>query len=215
MIKKVYFQLGVKALALETPPLLIDFKKSGLRSIAAGAHKVIRDGVALYVMLTQKQQVEKLFILKAIHPDMYISPDIERTGERISERELRKFKNSIFKLEEEWPYHQLGIWRRKVEKVTVDMIQIIKKRRWTIRPGILDEENDKYYGEIPVGNWFAEDIKSELEEGELIDIHDHTVTQHFHLYLTKERYVYLVKRWDYYFMESRPWPAAFDTRFLR
>ena len=218
-VKKIEFRFGEADPSLEVPPLFIDLKKRELKSIVSRKPLIKSDseeGIVLYVLVTQSRQLEKLFLLKEMHPDLYIPPEttsVDNGNEK--DEELVQFMDSVISTEDEWHYVNNGIWRKCFGNVLVDMVMIIKKERWTLRPMIHKEEEQGCYAEIPVSVELSHEFAEAITKEECIEFHDHSVTHHYHLFLeSKERFISLAKKYDYYFSENAIWPAAFDVVFF-
>ena len=94
------------------------------------------------------------------------------------------------------------------------MILISKEDMWTVRPVVSKTGVSGYGVEIPVAASSAKEFEKDLLNNELEEIHDHSITLHYHLKLNDlDRYVQLAKKWDYYFHKEVPWPAIFDVVF--
>ncbi|MCS7120026.1 MAG: hypothetical protein RMJ07_06610 [Nitrososphaerota archaeon] len=216
-IKKIEFRLGSSYLTLEVPPFYINFEKRSFGSIMA-RRNLPREGVAIYIYVTRRRQVEKLLLLKRLHPDLFLPDELKESAaviENLSPEEfegfvktvkLEGFIRSLRRLEKQWEYGGKGIWLKKIGPFTLYMILIIKESRWTVRPAISKEGVEGYGFEIPVDTKLKDAFLKELKEGELEEIHDHQETQHFHLKVESlERCVHLAKGWDYYFSTRTRW----------
>jgi hypothetical protein len=216
-IKKVEFRLGGDHLTLEVPPFYVNFEKRAFGSIMA-RKGAIRKGVVIYIYVTRHRQVEKLLLLKKLHPDLFLPDELkeaESAIEKLSPKEfdgfvktinLEDFIRALKILERTWKYNGRGIWLKRTGPFTLYMIIIIKEGRWTVRPAISKEDAEGYGFEIPVDTQLKEAFMKELKEGEIEEIHDHLETQHFHLTVENlERCVYLAKKWDYYFSNKKRW----------
>ena len=217
-VEKIEFRFGEADPSLEIPPLFIDLKKTKLKSMVVRKPLIkskSEEGIVLYVFVTQSRQIEKLFLLKEMHPDLYIPPETNLTESKKEDEELAQFRESVIETEKEWYYVNRGIWRKVFGNILVDMVMIIKKERWTLRPMIHKEGESGYYVEIPVSVELSPEFANVISRGECTEIHDHSVTHHYHLFLeSKERFISLAKKYDYYFSENAIWPAAFDVVFF-
>ena len=177
-----------------------------------------KKGIAIYVYVTRHRHVEKLLVLKRMHPDLYV-PEEQRAlvsaidglsqtefEEFVRFLEIDEFAESVKTLESTWKYSGNGMWLHTTGPFTIYMILIIGNGRWTVRPAI-SKKNVKGYGfEIPVDTKQSEAFMKELKEGELEEIHDHTENQHFHLTVENiERCITLSRKWDYYFSTNARW----------
>jgi len=207
---RIEFRFGAKDLALAFPPFFIDFKKHSLRSLVTHKMGESVDGVYVFAFYTKELSLKELAILKEIHPDISFLGDIEFT------ERAKEFKKAVEELEKSWPYYEKGIWLKKIENVKVYMILIVDEDRWTIRAAVTREGYKGYNVEIPVDTSKAEEFEKILKEGELEEIHDHLITQHFHLIIESlDRYISLVKDWDYYFSKNCLWPPLFEFKMIR
>ncbi|MBS7634148.1 hypothetical protein KEJ34_01420 [Candidatus Bathyarchaeota archaeon] len=216
-IKKIDFRLGGNYLTLEVPPFYVNFEKRAFSSIMA-RKSIIKEGVVIYVYITRHRQIEKLLLLKRLHPDLFLPDDLKEAAsaiEKLSPEEfngfvrtlnLGDFIESLRDLERTWKYGGEGIWLKRTGPFTLYMIIIIKEGRWTVRPAISKKVIEGYGFEIPVDTQLKEAFMKELKEGELEEIHDHVETHHFHLTVESlERCAYLAKKWDYYFSNKKRW----------
>ncbi len=175
-------------------------------------------GIAIYVYVTRHKHVEKLLILKRMHPDLYVpeeQKELVSAVDGLSQTEfdafvrflgIEEFVRSVQRLEEKWEYGGNGTWLKNIGPFTIYMILIIGNGRWTVRPAISREGIRGYGFEIPVDTRQSEAFKKELKEGELEEIHDHVENQHHHLTVDSlERCISLSKRWDYYFSTNARW----------
>ena len=205
MSKRLEFRVGQSFLALEVPPFFINFEKRNLSSIMA-RRQSDNSGILVYIYITRKHHVEKLLLLKEIHPDLFIPQEINVTENQISTEEIEGFITSVKDLERHWVYQGAGIWVRQFGAFTLSMILIIGEDRWTVRPAISKKRMKGYGVEIPVDTELAEEFKNELKDVKLEEVHDHEDTQHFHLTVYKlNQYIELAKKWDYYFSEKEKW----------
>jgi len=216
-IEKVEFHLGRYGQVLEVPPFYVDFQKRRFRS-AMKRRGLPNEGMAIYVYVTRHRHVEKLLVLKRMHPDLYI-PEEQRelvsTIDKLNPREfegfirylgIEEFIKSVRELEEIWKYGGGGIWLKAIGPFTIHMILIIGNARWTVRPAISRKDVRGYGFELPVDTEQREIFMNELKEGELEGIHDHIESQHFHLTVDSlERCISLARKWDYYFSTNARW----------
>ncbi|MBS7648641.1 hypothetical protein KEJ17_03220, partial [Candidatus Bathyarchaeota archaeon] len=208
---------GCNYLALEVPPFYVNFEKKRFGSIMT-RKGIVREGVIIHIYVTRHRQIEKLLLLRRLHPDLFLPDELMEAAsaiEKLNQEEFNGFVNTLNlkdfikstkKLERTWRYSGKGIWLRRIGPFKIYMIIIIKEGRWTIRPTI-SKGTTGYYGfEIPVDTQLKEAFIKELKEGELEEIHDHNETQHFHLTVESlERCVHLAKLWDYYFSNKKRW----------
>lgn len=216
-MEKIEFRLGSIESVLEVPPFYINFQKRSFSSIIE-RRDLPKEGIAIYVYVTRHRHVEKLLVLKRMHPDLYIPKEqkgLVSAVDGLSETEFEEFVRflgiedfvkSIQNLEEKWKYGGNGTWLGTIGPFTIYMILVIGNGRWTVRPAI-SKKNMKGYGfEIPVDTPQCEVFTKELKEGELEEIHDHIENQHFHLTVDSlERCISLARRWDYYFSTNARW----------
>jgi hypothetical protein len=216
-LEKMEFRLGSVNIALEVPPFYVNFHKRSFSSVMERRSLPI-EGVSIYVYVTRHRHVEKLLILKRLHPDLYVPEEqkelvsaIDELGQKEFEEfvgflDIEDFERSVEKLEEKWKYGGNGVWLGTIGPFTLHMILVIGNGRWTVRPAISGQNMKGYGFEIPVDTKLSESFTEELREGELEEIHDHTENQHFHLTVDSlERCINLAKRWDYYFSTRRNW----------
>ena len=107
-----------------------------------------KKGIAIYVYVTRHRHVEKLLILKRMHPDLYVPEEqkplvsaidgLSQTEfeEFVGFLEIDEFARSIQSLEEKWKYGGNGTWLHIIGAFTIYMILIIGNGRWTVRPAI-------------------------------------------------------------------------------
>jgi len=216
-IGRIEFRLGSINSVLEVPPFYVNFRKRSFSSIIE-RRDLPKEGIAIYIYVTRHRHVEKLFILKRMHPDVYV-PDEQKNLvsalDKLSDRELaefvrfldiEEFVRSVRGLEEKWRYAGSGIWLKTIGPFTLHMILVIGNARWTVRPAI-SKKNMKGYGfEIPVDTKLRNAFMEELKAGELEEIHDHMENLHFHLTVESlERCISLARTWDYYFSNNTLW----------
>ena len=211
---KIEFKFGHKDLELAVPPFFIDFSKFEIKSMVR--HRAWtgtqENGVYVFIYITKSLKVEKLAALRDIHPDLNFLPTVKYKGID----EVEEFKKSITELEREWKYSGNGIWTKVIENVTIYMVLIVDGSRWTIRPLISKEGVSGFYAEIPVEITKMEEFLDSIEEEELEEIHYHGITIHSHLTVKSiDRFVELVKKWDYYFSEGSIWPPLLEFRMIR
>lgn len=216
-ITKIEFRLGTINSVLEVPPFYVNFHKRTFSSILERRNLPI-EGVAIYVYVTRHRHVEKLLVLKRIHPDIYVpreQKELVSAIDQLSDNEVKEFikilgieefADSIMKLEKEWKYVGNGVWLKNIGSFTIYMILIIGNARWTVRP-VISKRNVKGYGfEIPVETAQREVFMKEINKGELEEIHDHIENLHFHLTVDSlERCISLARTWDYYFSNNARW----------
>jgi hypothetical protein len=216
-ITKIEFRLGTINSVLEVPPFYVNFHKRTFSSILERRNLPI-EGVAIYVYVTRHRHVEKLLVLKRIHPDIYVpreQKELVSAIDQLSDNEVKEFikilgieefADSIMKLEKEWKYIGNGVWLKNIGSFTIYMILIIGNARWTVRP-VISKRNVKGYGfEIPVETAQREVFMKEINKGELEEIHDHIENLHFHLTVDSlERCISLARTWDYYFSNNARW----------
>lgn len=216
-ITKIEFRLGTINSVLEVPPFYVNFHKRTFSSILERRNLPI-EGVAIYVYVTRHRHVEKLLVLKRMHPDIYVpreQKELVSAIDQLSDNEVKEFikvlgieefADSIMKLEKEWKYIGNGVWLKNIGSFTIYMILIIGNARWTVRPAI-SKRNVKGYGfEIPVETAEREVFMNEINKGELEEIHDHIDNLHFHLTVNSlERCISLARTWDYYFSNNARW----------
>jgi hypothetical protein len=216
-IRRVEFRLGSNYLTLEVPPFYVNFEKRTFSSIMV-RKQLPREGMVIYVYVTRHRHVEKLLLLKRLHPDVYLSEELQQSGtaiEELSPRELEEFEKvtkteeferGVTELEKEWEYGGNGIWMKRIDPFVLYMVLIVKEARWTFRPAISKEGIKGYGFEIPVDTTLSKGFVEKLEEGELEDIHNHVESQHFHLAVNSlKRCEALAREWDYYFSTRTRW----------
>ena len=206
--KHMDFRFGCDSLSQEVPPFFIDFNKRRFKSILVRKAKSPQEnqGCIFRIYATRSLQMEKLLVLKLIHPDIFLPQEIEVHIPERATLEVSGFINSILKLEEIWPYEGDGVWFRNFGPFTLHMVLIIGKGRWTFRPAISKRGLEGFGVEIPVDAELAKEFKKELGENELEEIHDHKTSQHFHLKIANlKRCIELAKKWDYYFSTTEIW----------
>jgi hypothetical protein len=168
--------------------------------------------------VTRHRHVEKLLLLKRLHPDVYLSEELQQSGiaiEELNPREFaefqrvtktQEFERDISELEKEWEYSGNGVWMKRIDSFVLYMVLIVKEARWTVRPAISKEGVKGFGFEIPVDTASSKIFIEKLEEGELEEIHDHVESQHFHLTVNSlERCKALAGEWDYYFSTRTRW----------
>jgi hypothetical protein len=204
--QSIDFRFGCDSLSLEVPPFFIDFDKNNFKSILVRKAKSPQEGVLFHIYVTRSLQMEKLLVLKSIHPDIFLPREIEVHIPERETLEVSGFIDSILKLEEIWPYEGNGVWFRNFGLFKLHMVLIIGKGRWTFRPTISKQGLEGFGVEIPVDAKLAEEFKQELRENELEEVHDHETNRHFHLKINNlKRYIELAKKWDYYFSTTENW----------
>jgi len=216
-IERVEFHLGSLGQVLEVPPFYVDFQTRSFKS-AMKRRDLPREGIAIYVYVTRYKHIEKLLILKRMHPDLYV-PEEQRelisTIDNLDQGDfegfirflrIEEFIQSLRELEEKWDYGGGGTWLRNIGPFTIHMLLIIGDARWTVRPAISRKDMRGYGFELPVGAEQREAFMIELREGELEEIHDHIENEHFHLTVDSlKRCISLARKWDYYFSTNARW----------
>lgn len=202
---------------LEVPPFYVNFRKRSFSSIME-RRSLPEEGISIYIYVTRHRHVEKLLVLKRLHPDLYVpeeQKELVSAIDGLSQMEfeefakflgIEEFMTSVKRLEQKWEYGGNGTWLETIGPFKIYMILIIGNARWTVRPAI-SRENMRGYGfELPVDTGLSEAFTRELREGELDEIHDHVDSQHFHLTVDSlERCIDLARRWDYYFSTRAKW----------
>jgi len=208
-VKRVEFRLGKRHLTLEVPPFFIDFKKRNFSSMITRRTPGGR-GTLFYVYLTRKNQMSKLLILKAMHPGIFIPPKLI-INESLTRDEINGFIDSVKNLEKEWEYQDHGLWRRRIDALTIYMVLVVGDDRWTVRAMVSKEGMPGYGVELPVDSNLSEKLLKELTPEEYCDleIHEHIENRHFHFTVHNvERFIDLVKRYDYYFARKEIWEQS-------
>jgi len=231
-IRKIEFRLGSTYLTLEVPPFYVDFEKRRFSSIVV-RKRLPNEGMAIYVYVTRHRHVEKLLLLRRLHPDVCLPDELSSPGtaiEELSRKEfqafirvtkIQQFVRDIRSLEKEWEYSGNGVWLKQVGFFGLYMILVVKDARWTVRPAISRKGMEGYGFEIPVDTSLSKSFMEGLKEGELEEIHDHVDSQHFHLAIDSlARCRELARHWDYYFSTRTRWRQtvflAFDEeRYLQ
>ena len=216
-IGKVEFRLGSNYLTLEVPPFYVNFEKRNFSSIMV-RKQLPKEGMVIYVYVTRHRHVEKLLLLRRLHPDVYLPEELQQSGtaiKELSQRELEEFERitkteeferDVSELEKEWEYGGNGVWLKRIGSFVLYMVLIVKEARWTVRPAISKEGVKGYGFEIPVDTSLSKVFLGKLEEGELEEIHNHVESQHFHLTVNSlERCKGLAREWDYYFSTRTMW----------
>ena len=208
-MKRIEFRLGKSHLALEVPPFFINLEKRNFSSMItrrlAGS-----EGTLFYVYITRKNQLSKLLILKAMHPGIFIPPKLT-INESFTRDEINGFIDSVRDLEKEWEYQDHGLWRRRIDDLTIYMVLVIGDDRWTVRAMVSKEGIPGYGVELPVDPRLSERLMEELSSEESCDleIHEHIENRHFHFTVYDiERFIDLVKRYDYYFARKEIWERS-------
>ena len=91
------------------------------------------------------------------------------------------------------------------------MILIIGEDRWTVRPIVSKKGLTGFGVEIPVETKVSEKFIKQLgyDEREDLEIHEHIQNRHFHFSVSSiERFIQLVKKWDYYFSNKETWKQS-------
>ena len=216
-ISRIEFRLGTNFLTLEVPPFYVNFEKMNFSSMMA-RKQLPKEGIAIYVYVTRHRHVEKLLLLRRLHPDIFLPEELQESGaaiEELSPKDLSEFQRvtktvefskDIDELEKEWEYSGSGVWTKRIGPFTLFMILVMKEARWTIRPAISKEGVRGYGFELPVDTSLSSRFAEKLSKGELDEIHDHVESQHFHLTVDSlERCRELASGWDYYFSTRTRW----------
>jgi len=205
-MEKIDFRLGQIDLALEVPPFFVNFDKRGFSSMMTREEKEGRKAL-FYIYISRKNQLSKLLLLKAMHPDIFI-PITVKINEEIEKDEINSFIESIYQAEKEWTYYGMGLWKKSFFDCEVYMVLIIGKDRWTVRPVVSKKGLLGFGVEIPVDLNFTDRFLNKLHEDEKEDLekHEHVENRHFHFTVYSiERFIQLVKKWDYYFAHKKRW----------
>ena len=200
------FRLGTLDIALEVPPFFVNFDKRDYSSMMTRKIKEGRKSL-FYIYISRHNQLSKLLLLKAIHPDIFI-PVTLKINEAINREEINTFIESVHQLEKEWTYSGSGLWIRDFFECRVYMVLIIGEDRWTVRSMVSKKGVEGFGVEIPVDVELSREFTQELRDGEKgdLEIHDHTQNRHFHFTVDRaERFIQLVKKWDYYFARREVW----------
>ena len=208
IMKKVYFRLGRKHLTLEVPPFFIDFSKRNFSSMMP--RRVSEEGTLFYVYITRQNQLSMLLILKAMHPGIFMPPKLT-INESFTRDEINDFIYSVKELEKEWEYQDHGLWKKRIDDFTIYMVLVIGEDRWTVRAMVSKKGMPGYGVEIPVETGLSEKLMKELtpEESRDLEIHEHVENRHFHFTVYSiERFIDLVKRYDYYFARKEIWEQS-------
>ena len=208
-MKRVEFRLGRRHLTLEVPPFFIDFRKRNFSSMMTRRLSG-REGTLFYVYITRKNQMSKLLLLKAMHPGIFMPPKLS-INESFTRDEINDFISSVKELEKEWEYQDHGLWRKRIDDFTVYMVLVIGDDRWTVRAIVSKEGMPGYGVELPVDSKLSGKLMEELtpEESHDLEIHEHVENKHFHFTVYDiERFIDLVKRYDYYFARKEIWEQS-------
>jgi len=203
---KIDFRLGQIQVALEIPPFFVNFDKRDFSSIMTREEKEGRKAL-FYVYISRKNQLSKLLLLKAMHPDIFI-PVTLKINEEIDKNEINTFMESVYSEEKEWLYHGSGLWEKTFSSCKVFMVLIIGEDRWTVRPLVAKEGLTGFGAEIPVEKNLSPNFLDRLEEDEKkgLEKHEHVDNLHFHFTVySVARFIQLVKEWDYYFAHRERW----------
>jgi hypothetical protein len=216
-ISRIQFRLGSNFLTLEVPPFYVNFEKMNFSSIMV-RKQLPKEGIVIYVYVTRHRHVEKLLLLRRLHPDIFLSEELQESGATIEELNLKEleefqrvtktegFERDISELEKEWEYSGNGVWIKSIGSFVLYMVLVMKEARWTIRPAISKEGVVGYGFELPVDTSLSNSFVEKLKEGELDEIHNHVESQHFHLTVNSlERCKVLASDWDYYFSTRTRW----------
>jgi len=205
-MSSVSFRLGTLEISLEVPPFFVNFDKRAYTSMMTRKIKEGRKAL-FYIYITRHNQLSKLLLLKAIHPDIFI-PVTLKINEIIEREEINTFIESVHQLEKEWKYSGSGLWGRDFFDCKVYMVLIIGEDRWTVRSMVSKKGLEGFGVEIPVDVRLGEEFVQELRDdgkGDL-EVHDHVQNRHFHFTANRaERFIQLVKKWDYYFAHREVW----------
>jgi hypothetical protein len=205
-LENVYFRLGYLELSLEIPPFFVNFDKRDFSSMMSREKKEGRKAL-FYVYISRKNHLSKLLLLKAMHPDIFI-PNTLIINEKIDRLDIDSFIRSVKKTNKEWSYRGMGIWRKDFFEIQVFMVLILGKDRWTIRPLISKKDIPGFGVEIPIEQDKCNSFLKELDSREKVDldVHEHVENRHFHFTVfSVERYINLIKKWDYYFSRKERW----------
>ena len=112
MQKKLEFRVGNSSLSLEVPPLFINFDKRNFSSIMARKRST-ETGILACIYITRRHHIQKLLILKGIHPDLFMPQEQGAIKKMISSTEIEEFIESIEALEGSWVYKGKGRWLRR------------------------------------------------------------------------------------------------------
>jgi hypothetical protein len=187
---KIDFRLGHINAVLEIPPFFVNFDKRAFSSMMTRVKKRGRKAL-FYVYITRSNQLSKLLLLKALHPDIFIPETIKIDKEEMDKAEVNSFIESFKKLETEWSY--------------------LRDDRWTVRPMVSKETILGYGVEIPVDKALCDSFLQELHNNENIDLemHEHVDNRHYHFTVYSiDRFISLVKKWDYYFSHKERWKMS-------
>ena len=208
---KIDFRLGQVNTVLEIPPFFVNFDKRAFSSMMTRVKKRGRKAL-FYVYVTRSNQLSKLLLLKALHPDIFIPETIKIDKEEMDKAEVNSFIESFKKLETEWSYSGKGLWEKIFYKCCkVIMVLIIGDDRWTVRPMVAKETVLGYGVEIPVDIALCDSFLQELHNDENIDLemHEHVDNRHYHFTVYSiDRFISLVKKWDYYFSHKERWKMS-------
>jgi hypothetical protein len=163
-----------------------------------------------YVYISRENQLSKLLLIKALHPSLYI-PHLLKLNEEIGREEVKEFIDSVKYIENKWKYIDSGLWKKNFNGCSVYMVLIIGDDRWTVRPIVSKEGLEGYGVEIPVDAKRDEGFLEELTEDEKkdLEVHEHVQNRHFHFTVFGiERFIELVKEWDYYFANKEVWKQS-------
>ena len=208
-MRRIEFRLGRRHLTLEVPPFFIDFRKRNFSSMIT--RRVSGDeGTLFYVYITRKNQMSKLLILKSMHPGIFMPPRLT-INETFTREEINDFIDSVRELERIWKYQDHGLWKMRINGFTVYMVLVIGADRWTVRAMVSKDGMPGYGVELPVDPKLSERLLDELtpEEKHDMEIHEHVENRHFHFTVYSiERFIDLVKRYDYYFARKEIWEQS-------
>lgn len=208
-MSKISFRLGTLDLALEVPPFFVNFDKRDFSSMMTREIKEGRKAL-FYIYTSRHNQLSKLLLLKAMHPDIFI-PVTLKINEVIEREEINTFIESVHQLEKEWTYCGSGLWKRELFDCKVYMVLIIGDDRWTLRPTVSKKGLVGFGVEIPIDVELSEEFIKELrdDEKEGLKIHEHIQNRHHHFTVySVERFIELAKKWDYYFSNREIWEQS-------
>jgi hypothetical protein len=206
---KIDFRLGQINLALEIPPFFVNFDKRDFSSMMT-RKKRSGNKALFYIYTSRKNQMSKLLLLKALHPDIFI-PMTLKIKENINRDEINTFLKSVWDTEKEWKYLGMGVWKRVFFNCIVYIVLIIGNDRWTIRPLVSKKGLLGFGAEIPIAIEREIDFQQTLRKEETKDlmVHDHKENKHYHFTVfSRERFIQLVKKWDYYFSLKERWTMS-------
>jgi hypothetical protein len=205
-MNEIYFRLGRVDPVLEIPPFFVNFDKRDFSSMMTREKKEGRKAL-FFVYISRANHLSKLLLLKAMHPDIFIPINL-RINEEIAREDIDTFIESVKEVEKNWKYLGKGVWKRRFFECAVYMVLVIGDERWTIRPLVAKKRVAGLGAEIPVEFKLGDKFLKKLREREKSDlvIHEHLENRHFHFTVYSiERFIQLVKQWDYYFAHKERW----------